>query len=132
MIELPFKPFNLSEVSLITRCPTKALEVWAETRLNMVHGSGAVGLEWMPTFAVYVGARYLEEGAPGDTAGQVVGFVARYTLETLEKELARGYNFACPEMSTLVEAPLNLPLGRRLRLDKLLAEFKARLKELYP
>lgn len=135
-LQLPFKPFTLKEVSDITGVPSSTVEQLVEKGLRLHQGSGAVGLEFMQTFAVYCYWRYLEEGAPVDRAAPVLNYVLCLNTEHLEQEFNKGNTFPAvsvlapgeiPGKGLLVRAP-NSRLGQMLNLQQLMAEFQDRLE----
>ncbi len=138
-IELPFKPFTLDEVQAITECDRKVLDHWVEHNLGLIMGSGAFGLTYMQTFAVFVGWRYLKEGAPLNRATAVVEYVSAITMENMAYHFSQGDTFpvpwqmreGIPKPGIMVKPPDNV-LGRRLRLDTLYREFQYHLTRVFP
>lgn len=134
----PFKPFSLDEVKAVTGVAPGVLDAWVRAVLKIQLGCATFGLDYMQTFGVYAGWRYLEEGAPRGRPEAVVHFVASLPHPTLLDELARGNSFPClkgvdPSVpaSVLVRAPSG-PLGRRLNLKTLYDEFRTRLTRVFP
>ncbi len=140
---LPFRPFTIDQVYRIAGCPGKVLEQWVPSILpwRMGEDGFTMGLEYMQLFALFVGNRYLEQGAPRGRAESVVRYVADTNLDFINQEIARGNSFPVPvSMMTnasqqsngcMVPAP-DTPLGRRLNLRVLLEEFEQRLKTEFP
>lgn len=135
---LPFKPFTLDEVRAVTGIASRTLDAWVKTVLPLKIGDDRVthGLNDGQMFAAFVGWRWLEEGADPFRATSVVQYLASVALITLGQEIERGRNFPATkemgaEFNVLVPAP-DTTLGRRLRLDKLYAEFLDRLHKVFP
>lgn len=140
-IELPFKPFTFEEVQAVTGVAPKTLDAWTQMLsdkpvLPVKHGLGVTGLDYVGCFAVYVGHEYLKEGAPPDRATAVVRYLGGCSLEYLGANFTAGRTFPVPRAlvdsitgtaeGMLVTAP-DSTLGRRLRLDRLLGEFRQAL-----
>ncbi len=143
--DLPaFRPFTLEQVKAMTGVTTATLDAWTKEDakvLRLLSGEGAIGLNWMQTFAVFVGHKYLMEGAGMDRAKRVVKFLATLVPDTLMQNINAGLCWPVPaEMDPVnikhvsgvfVEAPKS-PLGNRLRLDRLGKEFQANVDALFP
>jgi hypothetical protein len=139
-LELPFRPFTLDEVKAITGCRTDILELWAE-RLGYRRGCGVEGLEYAQVFGVFVGWRFLEEGAPAWRATEACEYVSLVPDSYLTEQLKEGNTFVVtrgcfPKDSgiragMLVRAPDNR-LGKTLNLKRLLEEFDHRMKKVFP
>ncbi len=144
-MKLPFKPFSLDEVHTLTGVKTAVLSAWLLHLLPVKRGEdhqNTVGLDYMQTFAVFVGNKYLHEGADNFRASAVVEFLAGIPLSHLEEEIEKGLCFPVPQAletqklmglgrGILVECP-KTPLGRRLNIKPMLAEFKHNIERLYP
>ncbi len=118
---LPFKPFTFDEVQAVVRAETKVIDSLTLNVLKPKLGDDkmTIGLDWMQLFAVFVGARYLHEGAPLSRAQAVVTYLGGCLLLNLEAEIAAGRSFPAA-------------LGRRLDLKVLLPEFRAALERVFP
>jgi len=132
---LPFKPFTLSEVMRIAKCDSSVLDGFIEEHESMKVKTGddgwSTGLDYMQTFAVFVGQRYLDEGAEWDRASPVVGYLSMLKLETLQAEMRAGRAFPVPkalglDLNCIVKVP-DTPLGRKLDLRKLITEYDGRV-----
>ncbi len=128
---LPFKPFTFDEVQAVVRAETKVIDSLTLNVLKPKLGDDkmTIGLDWMQLFAVFVGARYLHEGAPLSRAQAVVTYLGGCLLLNLEAEIAAGRSFPAPRGTTGVQGCMVEPppgaLGRRLDLKVLLPEFRA-------
>lgn len=133
MLELPFKPFTADEVIKITGVSFSVLDHWMKNFFTLHRGCGATGLEYMQTFAVFVGWRWHEEGAGADRVGKVIQYVCTLTPETMAKEFERGATFPVLGLThpILVKAPSG-SIGQRLNLEVLFREFKHRLAVEFP
>src|SRR5438876_7955320 len=94
-LELPFKPFTLDEVAQITKAISTNIDTWSRF-IGMRHGLGVTGLEWCQVFAIFVGQKYLDEGASLDRATAVVRFLAEVKPPVLEAQLSKGNTFPVP------------------------------------
>lgn len=132
---LPFKPFTQSEVAEITKAPTALIDKWYNTLLPERVGEDKFsrGLDYMQTFALFVGHRWLFEGSGPDRAQLVVSCVASMTLQTLEGLFAEGLTFPVftPQGATIGRAPMHLALGRRLNLKTLYQTFRGQLEQVF-
>lgn len=141
---LPFKPFTVEEVCAITGVTPRTLDYW----IAGYQGSGGIlerktgddgfstGLDYMQTFAVFVGCYYIQEGASMIRVNGVVRYISRISLDFLEREFKVGRTFpVTQEMGhshdLMVMAPRNR-LGKLLRLDRLFEEFEARIRKVFP
>lgn len=132
---LPFKPFTLDEVSAATGITTKLLDLWTRSILPLKRGEdGTLGLDAMQAFGIYVGWRFLQEGADHDKAASTALYVGTLPEKTLKDNLDMGFDFPVVRggRGTLVPSSLMPNLGKRLGLSKLLGEFKGRLAEVFP
>lgn len=147
---LPFKPFTLDETYAVTGVRTDVLSRWlkkgAELGLLLKQGDHAAGLghvtgiDYLQLFAIFVGWRWLEEGADWARADWVVKGTVALTPELLDEEFAKGNTFPVttdpqgrhePRFGgVLVPAP-NSRLGKMLNYRTLLAEFKDRLDRVF-
>lgn len=132
-LELPFRPFTADEVLMITGVSVKRLEHWVQFHLKIHAGCGAIGLEYMQTFAVFVANKFLEEGSGQSKADDVLRFVCCMTPDQMTKWFAQGLTFPFIGMKpnkkrygVMVKNPGG-PLGNRLDLKVLFAEFESRL-----
>src|SRR5882757_7238684 len=124
-LDLPFKPFTLEEVVRITKAGARTVDTWS-MMLGIRSGLGVVGLEYNQTFAIFVGQKYLDEGATA-----VVRMLSNTPMETIEDQVAKGNTFPVPHSLSVNEIPgkgmfIHAPdstLGKRLDLYKLLLEF---------
>ena len=131
---LPFKPFTIDEVRAITKAPSILIDAWVPKLLPWKHGCGVSGLDYMGTFAVYVGSRWIDEGSGSDRANKEVSALGSLTQDHMLKEFEAGRTFpAFPKRSTciMVEAPDNR-IGNTLRFDKLYVEFKVMMLKVFP
>lgn len=140
-IRLPFKPFTTDEIMAITGVNFAVLDHW----LNMQVGSEGCllpmqvgedanqsrGLSWFQTFAVFVGNRFIHEGAPRGRAEQMVRAVQRMTVDYLVYNFDRGDTFYVPQAGQMVKQPKGA-LGARLNLQTLYNEFLERVKKVFP
>ena len=138
-IVLPFKPFTLEEVAAVTGATAKQLDYWTLTAVPPTLGEDGftVGLQYHQMFAVFVGVRWLREGAPLPKATAAVKAMGVVRMETLEFDLSEGRSFPALAETTglkksVMIAPPDTPLGRRLCLKKMLAEFKAQIDKVFP
>lgn len=145
-LELPFRPFTLDEVQAITGCPAAVLDQWAgldgDKPLPLQYGCGASGLNWMQTFAAFVGLKYLHEGATTRRAYALVLYVGGMAQGQMEHDITQGLSFPVPAYlfppgerppggGVMVEPP-HFPLGQRLNLKVLYEEFKERVAKVFP
>jgi hypothetical protein len=138
-IVLPFKPFTLDEVTAITGVNAAVLDHWTLTAITPRLGEDkvTVGLDYPQTFAVFVGNKWLHEGAPPAKATEVVKAMAACRPEYLEEELKAGRSFPALASTTglaknmFIEPP-KTSLGKRLCLKAMLAEFKANVAKVFP
>lgn len=132
---LPFKPFTLDEVSAITGATSKLIDLWTRSILRPKLGEeGTRGWDVMQAFGIFVGHKFLCEGASWDKGSSIALYVGTLTEQLLKTNLDKGCDFPVVEGSrgTLVPAPRNLRLGKALNLTVLLAEFKANLAKVFP
>lgn len=139
-VELPFKPFRLDEILAITGVSFKVYDHWLSMRvadaplLPQQTGDDAdktVGLNYMQTFAVFVGFRFLHEGAPNGRAEAMVRAVQHMTVPYLERSFEKDLTFYDVNTGVMVRAP-NKPLGQRLNLRTLYREFLHNLHKVFP
>ncbi len=134
---MPFRPFTAEEINQITGCPPKFLDEWM-TILGRKEGCGVLGLDDIQTFAVFVAYRYMTEGAPTGRIMATMRSLAMSNLETVRRAIANGISFlAAPEHKWGVRrgvfvTPPDSRLGRALDLAKLLPEFEAAVKRVFP
>lgn len=134
--ELPFRPFTMDEVSLITGAYTSALEGWLKTILGIKLGDDRAtrGLDWMQTFAVFVGKKWLDAGSDRGRAARAVAFTAGLNERGMAAEFAKGNTFPCVdegEPKLLVRAPAS-KLGQDLNLRSLYREFRHNVRRVFP
>ncbi len=138
--DTPFKPFTDSEVARITGAERFFIDGWFK-RLHLHQGCGAVGLDWMQCFALFVGWRYTEEHATVQRIVSVVEFLANVRIDFLEAEIAAGRTWPVPpdqakeaghKEGLFVAAPKVGTLGQVLNLKRLHAEFNDRLARAFP
>lgn len=135
--EPPFKPFTPAEVCAITGIDTKVLDAWMRHVLPVQRGEedpSVEGLDWMQTFGVYVGKRWLEEGSGLERASMAMGFCAGTHLGHLQAEFRDGNTWpphvrGMPKL--MVKAPGN-KAGATLNLKTLYSEFLARIRTVFP
>lgn len=145
-LQLPFKPFTLQEVAKLTGASSRLIDVWADRVLPVRQGAdGTLGLEYMQAFAVFVGHRWLQEGAVPEKATPVVRFIGSITPNLLWQEIDAGTTWPVPRegnesvfkgasglvRGTFVKPPAG-PLGQRLNLELLYTEFRNNLKTMFP
>ena len=137
-LQLPFKPFTADEVQRITKCSMRVLDL-CQGVLHPRTGMGATGLDYMQTFAVFVGQRWLDQGASEERAQAVVKMVARMGHNVLLQRIRGGDTFPCtPDMGPDIPAaglmvrPPNSKMGRDLNLKELYLEFTFNLKQVFP
>lgn len=145
-LELPFKPFTLDEVQRMTGCLASTLDRWAGLDRNkplpLQHGCGATGLNWMQAFAVHCGVRYEAEGASPRRAYGVVLYVGGMAQGQMERDIANGLSFPVPAYlfppgeerppgHGMMVVPPPSPLGQRLNLAVLYAQFKERVESVF-
>jgi hypothetical protein len=144
-LHLPYKPFTLAEVAQITGA--SQVDTWADL-LGPSIGDDltTIGLSYMQTFGIFVGTRWLEEGAPAPRATSVAKYVAGLDFTAMEQELARGHTFPCPKSmmdrplldrmrpwtAGILVKPPNSRLGKTLNLSALHREFRQRLATVFP
>jgi hypothetical protein len=92
---LPFKPFTLEEVAQITGCKPQVIDCWVGVQLPLQRGDNPNdwGLSYMQTFAVFVGWKWLQEGADAQRANCVVAFVGNISREFMLQEFGKGNSF---------------------------------------
>lgn len=134
--EVPFRPFTLDEVSRITGAYTGALEAWLKTILGLKLGDdrSTRGLDWMQTFAVFVGKKWLDAGSDRGRAARVVAFVSGLNERGMLAEFGRGNSFPCVtegEPRMLVRPPKS-KLGEELNLRALYREFRHNVRRIFP
>lgn len=138
-IQLPFKPYRVDEVMAITGVSFAVWDAWvnAEPPLLQLHvGEDADrthGLTHEQCFAVFVGVRFLHEGAPRGRAETMVRAVQMWSLEMFEREFAIGNTFLAVDSKVhcMVPAPKS-HLGARLNLKRLMAEFNHHVRRVFP
>lgn len=138
-LELPFKPFTLGEVHQLTGADIRNVDTWANL-LGLRQGLGVHGLDYSQTFAIFVGQKYLLEGAPPERATAVVLMLGGTPIETIEVSIASGRSFPVPNSLSKDEIPgkgmfvpcPNNTMAIRLHLGALLAEFRANIKRVFP
>lgn len=139
-IQLPFKPFRLDEILAITGVSFKVYDHWLNMRVGDApllpqqtgdDADATVGLNYMQTFAVFVGNRYLHEGVPKGRAEAMVRAVQHMTVQYLEYNFERELTFYDINTGVMVKAP-NKPLGQRLNLRTLYREFLHNLHKVFP
>ena len=135
LLELPFKPFTLSEAKDIAGCDTKWLDYWVKHQLEWFRGEdGTQGLSYMAVVAVFVGSKWLEAGAPRSAANSVVAWLSRQAKSDMDMAVEDGFDFAIPPVMGrpgFVRPPRS-KLGRELNLRKLLPEFLERMRRVFP
>lgn len=132
---LPFKPFTAAEVASVTGATAKIVDLWARSILPPKRGDvGEPGFDAMQAFGIFVGWKFLSEGAPHDRAASVALYVGTLPEKTLTQNLELGNDFPFVKGSrgTLVPHPRSTRLGKVLNLTVLLAEFKANLAREFP
>lgn len=145
---LPYKPFTLQEVAEITGCPGRAIDAWVEAgNLPLQRGDDPknIGLSYMQTFAVFVGYKWLCEGAEPQRASAVVTYVGNISREFMLQEFGKGNSFpgmvsvpnkiigGPPEIrGIMVKTDMRNPHMRRLDLATHFDEFLTRLDKVFP
>lgn len=134
VLDLPFKPFTLDEVKAITNAPSKFIDDLLRAGLPQKVGAGAQGLDYYATFAVFVGWRWKEEGAPNSKVTDVCSMVASMTMEFMEHEFNFGRMFPVmgPNRRGIMVVPPDSRLGKTLNLKILLAEFQYNVAKVFP
>lgn len=133
-LDLPFRPFTLDEVQRMVKCPPALIDRWAGRVLVFKTGADGFtqGLSDMQAFAIFVGFKYLTEGAGYERADPIVLYVGNLEKEVMMTCIKRGSSFividrgpdgkqfgALIPISELGDSPL----VRRLNLKILWAEF---------
>lgn len=143
-MDLPFKPFSFDEVQAITGVHAKVMDQWGQTVLTPLFGDDkfSVGFNDAQTFAIFVGSRYLEEGAGMAVATAVVRCLGNYSLLSVQGAIDGGCLIVAPAelrvggargaADDIVSMDSSRPVEQRLRLDKLLAEFWHRVRKVFP
>lgn len=134
---MPFKPFTRSEVESITQVDGKVVDMWWGSALEERVGDVAgffPGLDYMQTFALFVGNRWLHEGAGLERATGVVIFVANLGKGVMESEFRAGNTFPAPTTRGGILVPHKRmgSLGERCNLEGLYREFQARIEAVFP
>ncbi len=133
-LQLPFKPYRTDEVLAITGCSFGVLDKWLEKILPLQVGEDAnqtYGLDALQTFAVFVGWLFLQEGAPKGRAEEYVKAVQMWDFPMFLREFEQGNTFLVLNPHTMVPAPKN-SLGQRLNLKRLMQEYIASVKRVFP
>ncbi len=133
---LPFRPFTVEEVRDITGLFANVLDRWWGKILPLKLGEDGVtrGLDWMGTFAAFVGRRFLDEGGDHQRAMRVARYVAGMTLPHVEECIKNGVSFpgVPPRGYASMIPPPKSRLGRALNLSQLLGEFRGNLARVFP
>ena len=138
VLELPFRPFTFEEVASLSGADAAAVDLWVKL-LPVRIGSGAIGLDFMAAFAVFVAQRWRREGAPKGRAEAVLLLTAAFAHDSLMAEFRAGRCFPVtkdlradlPGHGILVRCP-DTTLGRRLNLATLYEEFRDALARVFP
>ena len=137
-IALPFKPFTADEVKAITGAPNDLIDHWGNV-IGLKRGEVGFeqGFEWMGCFAVFVGWRWVQEGAGLERATPVVKCIANMAEGNLRWGIREGKDFPAPGTAGptgtigYLVAPTT-KLMRKLRLKDMLAEFESNVKRVFP
>jgi hypothetical protein len=136
-LALPFKPFTPDEICEMTSVHPTVLDAWMKDVLKPCLGDDGFtrGLNYMQTFAVFVGTRWLQEGAGAERVIPVVAMISGMTEGTLETECVAGRTWPVPATSDnqlpvgiCVKPPANSTPARRLNLYVLHKEFLDRVE----
>lgn len=136
-LQLPFKPFTRAEVEAITQAPSQLIDAWwgnvLEERIADMPGV-MPGLDYMQTFAVFVGHRWLHEGADLTRATGVVIFVGNLGKGIMLDEFRMGNTFPAPtpQGGILIPHGRLKSLGERCNLERLYKEFLSRIEAVFP
>jgi hypothetical protein len=141
-----FRPFTAQEVQAITKCPPSVVDLWMKA-LGPKHGEGdqhdIVGLDFMQTFGIFVGWRFIEEGSGYKRAWIYCKFLAGCSEELVRYESSAGRSWPVPpEMDpeyprgefpngTFVRPPKSR-LGNTLNLTVLSRQYGAALDRVFP
>lgn len=134
----PFRPYTAAEVCAITGVAPAVLDAWMTRVLPLRRaepGAGdVVGLDDMQTFGVYVGRRWLDEGAGLARATKAMAVASGLTLEGLTVELAKGNSWpaAASGGPNLLVVPPKTVAGRRLNFSALMSEYRAAVRKVFP
>lgn len=133
----PFKPFTVAEVCAITGIEPKVLDAWTQNVLPVQRGEedqSVTGLDYMQTFGVYAGKRWLDEGAGLERATRVMAFCAGSTLNHLLKEFEAGNTWPphVRDMPKLVTRPPRQKAGKTCNLKTLHGEFVNLVRKVFP
>lgn len=136
-LTLPFKPFTRSEVESITQVSGAVIDAWWGTILPEKVGDlpGYLpGLDYMQVFALFVGNRWLHEGADMPKATGVVIFVGNLGKGVMESEFKAGNTFPTPTRYGGILVPHKRlgSLGERCNLERIYNEFLSRLEAVFP
>ena len=135
----PFRPFGPGEVCAITGVDPKVLDAWMSNVLPVRAAEddpGLTGLDWMQTFGVYAGWRWLKEGAGLARASRVLGFCAGLTTDALAALIKEGNTWpphvpGSPPVAT--RPPRSHPrMARELNLKTLYDGYLAELRRVFP
>lgn len=136
-LTLPFKPFTRQEVESITQASGAVIDMWwgsvLEERVGDVAGF-LPGLDYMQVFALFVGNRWLHEGADVGRATGVVIFVANLGKGVMESEFRAGNTFPTPTRFGGILVPHGRmgSIGERCNLQRLYLEFLSRVEAVFP
>ncbi len=138
---LPFKPFTLDEVKHITGVSANVLDKWTglddDKPLHLHRSGGVVGLDYMQTFAVFVGWKYIGEGADKMRSRAAVEAVANISRELMLQEFMDGHSFLALSCQTGLSShmfiePPNSRMGRALDCARLWREFENNIAKVFP
>lgn len=143
-LELPYKPFSADDVFAVTGVTKFHLDKWIIERLPLTTGCGVTGLDLMQTFAVFVGAKWIHEGADEDRAASVVEYVGTLSEQAMRLSFEQGRSFPVPRQQLgpvprraalkkgmLIACP-DSGLGKRLDMRPMWDEFLSRLERAFP
>lgn len=143
-LTLPYKPFTADEVFSITGVDQPHLDKWIIARLPLSVGCGVTGLSMMQTFAVFVGSKWIGEGADEDRAAAVVEYVGTLSEQAMRLSFETRRSYPVPRQQLgpvprrvamkhgmLIACP-DTNLGRRLCMRPMWDEFLSRLERAFP
>lgn len=133
----PFKPFTVAEICAVTGIEPRVLDAWMSNVLPVQRGEedpSVTGLDYMQTFGVYAGRRWLDEGAGLERATRVMAFCAGTTLDHLLAEFKAGNTWPPHVRGTpaLLTRPPQGKAGKAVNLKQLYGEFVNLVRKVFP